>query len=300
MTQEKTLAEIYKKHFGKTVQKIKPLGKGAEGSVYLICSESGKTAVKVGTNASALLEERKMLDFLRSNGCKKAPQTFFFEQTQTAGLLAMEYISGTSGKSKKLLLTKNKKKLAKDIVETLETIQSIKSEKYGDYQNPTFDSWEEFYMSRFEPIFAFAKKSFESGKLSSTVFNAVSAAKSNFHEIFAVASSPACLCHGDFWLPNMIIDTKNSTLRGVLDPFKMIFAESEYELFGLTVGGGKNLHLYQLYKSRNQTSPLCDTKLELYALVNELDWMKNGADVSNNYLDYRAKRFLLESKKANL
>ena len=49
-----------------------------------------------------------------------------------------------------------------------------------------------------------------------------------------------------------------------------MWAEPEYELFALTVGGSKKLKLYENYKSRIVPTEHCDLKVEMYALYNEL------------------------------
>ena len=49
---------------------------------------------------------------------------------------------------------------------------------------------------------------------------------------------------------------------------------SEYELFVLTVGYGKNLRFYDIYKSKVETTKYSDLKVELYALFIELYWYK--------------------------
>lgn len=83
------------------------------------------------------------------------------------------------------------------------------------------------------------------------------------------------------------------TLNGVIDPFNVMWAEPEYELFTLTVGYGNNLHLYDIYKSKIKTSPSCDVKVELYALFNELLWYKTLGRVGFGYLKFRSKRLVL-------
>lgn len=82
------------------------------------------------------------------------------------------------------------------------------------------------------------------------------------------------------------------SLKGVIDPFNVMWTEPEYELFALTVGYGKNLHLYDIYKSKTDTSENCDIKVELYALFNELLWYKTLGKVGFRYLEYRSKRLL--------
>ena len=106
------------------------------------------------------------------------------------------------------------------------------------------------------------------------------------------------MTHGDYWMPNFIVDIENMSLKGVIDPFNVMWTEPEYELFTLTVGYGKNLHLYDIYKSKVKTSKNCDIKVELYALFNEFLWYMTLGKIGFGYLEYRSRR-LLKAIKSN-
>ena len=58
--------------------------------------------------------------------------------------------------------------------------------------------------------------------------------------------------------------------------------------------------LYKNYKKRKQVSKYCDLKIELYALINELDWYKKLGFCPMDYLYYRAKRLIKQVKKNKL
>ena len=83
-------------------------------------------------------------------------------------------------------------------------------------------------------------------------------------------------------------------LLAAVDPFNVMWAEPEYELFAMTVGYGEKLRLYELYKSKVQTSEYCDLKLEMYALYSELLWYKKLGSITHSYLKMRAKKLLKE------
>lgn len=108
------------------------------------------------------------------------------------------------------------------------------------------------------------------------------------------------LIHGDYWQPNFIADKNTYELLGVIDPFNIMWAEAEYELFTLTVGGSQELRLYENYKSKVSTGKYCDLKVEMYALYNELLWHKKLGTFNNDYLIYRANRLIKQLKKNNL
>lgn len=60
---------------------------------------------------------------------------------------------------------------------------------------------------------------------------------------------------------------------------------SGYELFALTVGYGKNLRFYDIYKSKVENIKYCELKVELY-------WCKTFGKIDFGCLKYRSKRLI--------
>ena len=116
-------------------------------------------------------------------------------------------------------------------------------------------------------------------------------------EILRDTDGTPTLIHGDYWQPNFIVNPDTYALVGVIDPFNILWAEPEYELFTLTVGGSKKLKLYENYKSKITPSKYCDLKVELYALYNELLWYKKLGSVTTGYLLYRSRRLISQMKR---
>lgn len=292
MDTTKEIEKIINNHFKTKIISIKPLGKGASGKAFHIKLDGKpfELAVKASEHYELINEEKAMLDFLRPRVCYKVPETYFLEVSDGTAFLAMEYIAGVNGNSKKLLLVPKKRHLAESIIRSLTETQKKINDKFGSYLNPEYDTWEEYYYDFFSEIYEFSKKKHQSGQLDKLVFDALELTKDNFSKIFSSSTKQSYLCHGDLWMSNMLIDFKKSELAGVLDPFNVIWAEPEYELFALTLGYGKMLKLYERYKSKIQTSKYCDLKVELYALCNELHWYKRLGSISHEYLEYRAKR----------
>ena len=90
------------------------------------------------------------------------------------------------------------------------------------------------------------------------------------------------------------------TLLAAVDPFNILWADPEYELFALTVGAGKKLRLLKRYKSKVKTSKYCDVKLCVYALYSEMLWYQKGVPVDHTYLKKLAKNLLKVMKKYRL
>ena len=200
----------------------------------------------------------------------------------------MELIEGVEASAKALLFKRNKKKLANEIVDNLIKIHTVHNDKYGPIDNAVYNSWYEYYSGFAKEIVDFTNKS----EASDRVKKAVNLLYEKLYDIIGDDRDNATLTHGDYWLPNFIIDTKSMSLKGVIDPFNVMWAEPEYELFTLTVGYGTNLHLYDIYKSKVKTTENCDLKVELYALFNELLWYKTLGKVGFDYLEFRSRRLL--------
>lgn len=212
----------------------------------------------------------------------------------------MDYIKGMSGKSKYISLVPSRKKLKNSIIDALMNAQRVHNDKFGKYDNPIYDTWAEYYKDYFVDIYAFTKQKFEKNEIEDEIMEAVELINKNFDEIFSFTNNTACLCHGDFWMPNLIIDFWKSELAGAVDPFDMLWAEPEYEIFCLTLGFGEKLKLYDEYKRRNPTTKYCDLKVELYALCNELNWYILLCEMGHDYLMFRAKRLIKIMKEMGM
>ncbi len=296
------IKSVVKKQMNTEVKQIRAVGKGASGSVYLvkITCEPYEIAVKTSKFYDAISKEKKMLDFLSSKVSYKVPKTYFLHQENDTVFFGMEYIKGMSGKSKFINFVPSRKHLRNSIIDALMNAQSVHNDKFGKYDNPVYDTWAEYYKDYFINIYTFTKEKFEKNEIEPEIMEAVELINTTFDEIFSVTNNTACLCHGDFWMPNLIIDFWKSELAGAVDPFDMLWAEPEYELFCLTLGFGEKLKLYEEYKKRNPTSKYCDLKVELYALCNELNWYILLGEMGHDYLMFRAKRLIKLMKEMGL
>ena len=238
-----------------------------------------------------------MLSFLKEKTNSKIPTVYFFGNEKDIGLLAMEFIDGISGTDNSIRFSFRKKHLAESIVNNLLVIQQSHNDKFGPYDNAVYDTWLDYYKEFSDVIYEFSVHMNQKGELEDIVMKAVEASYKNLDKIFSQGTGKPTLIHGDYWLPNFIIDKKSMALLAAVDPFNVMWAEPEYELFAMTVGYGEKLRLYELYKSKVQTSEYCDLKLEMYALYSELLWYKKLGSITHSYLKMRSKRLLKELKK---
>jgi fructosamine-3-kinase len=302
MDVEQIIKNAVEKQLNIPVRKVSHIGNGASGCVYSVnCLNKYETiAVKVSEHSDLMLQEFNMLSFLREKTKSKIPEVYFFDKSEDLGIIAMEYISGVSGTDKSLKFRLNKKHLAENIVDNLLVIQETKNNKFGPYDNAVYDTWQEYYREFADEIYSFSKQMNFENKLDDIVMKAVELSYKNFNKIFIEEITTATLIHGDYWMPNFIIDKKSMELLSVVDPFNVMWADPEYELFAMTVGYGKRLKLYEIYKSKVNVSKHCDMKLEMYALYSELLWYKKLGTITHSYLKMRSKKLLKEMKKNNI
>lgn len=298
MNAEQLIKKSVNKNSGCSITDISQLGNGASGSVYRVtCDDEHSIAVKTSKHPELMKQEFDMLLFLKEKTESKIPEVYFFDVVEGYGIIAMEYINGISGTDKALKFSFNKKHLAESIVNNLITIQQAHNDKFGPFDNAVYETWQEYYKQFANEIYAFSKQMYTENRLDNIVMKAVELSYENFDKIFEDEIKPPTLIHGDYWMPNFIIDKKSMELLSVVDPFNVMWADPEYELFAMTVGFGKNLRLYELYKSKVTVSKHCDIKLEMYALYSELLWYKKLGSITHSYLKMRSKKLIKQLKK---
>ena len=300
MNTELLIKNSISKNLGFAVKDISRLGKGTSGSVYRVTTVDGEPqtiAVKISQHPELMLQEFEMLSLLKEKTASKIPDVYFFDKTEEMGIIAMQYIDGVSGTDKSLKFKRNKAHLAESIVNNLLVIQEAHNDKFGPYNNAVYDTWQEYYKKFADEIYDFSHLKYSKNELADVVMKAVELSYKNFDKIFSDTISTPTLIHGDYWMPNFIIDKSSMELLSVVDPFNVMWADPEYELFAMTVGFGNRLHLYEIYKSKVNVSKHCDIKLEMYALYSELLWYKKLGTISHLYLKMRSVRLIKEMKK---
>lgn len=298
MNAEQLIKNSVKKNSENSVVNVSQLGNGASGSVYRVTYDNEHSiAVKISKHPELMKKEFDMLLLLKEKTESKIPEVYFFDEVEGYGIIAMEYINGISGTDKALKFSFKKKHLAESIVNNLITIQQAHNDKFGPFDNAVYDTWQEYYKQFADEIYVFSKQMHSENRLDDVVLNAVELSYENFDKIFEDEIKPPTLIHGDYWMPNFIIDKKSMELLSVVDPFNVMWADPEYELFAMTVGYGKKLRLYELYKSKVNVSKHCDIKLEMYALYSELLWYKKLGSITHSYLKMRSKRLIKQLNK---
>lgn len=286
--------------FHSKVLEYKYISSGANADIYRIdiAKPPFKVAVKICKLKNLIQNEYETIQFISDRVDCKLPELYYFKENAEFSYFVMEYFEGTSCDSKDLLFRFHKRKLSEQIVDNLIKIQTVKNDKFGSINNAVYNTWLDYYSVFADEILAYTESV---DNLNSMVLKAVRLSYAHLEKILSSTQNAVpTLIHGDYWAPNFIIDKGRMELIGVVDPFNVLWAEPEYELFCLTVGAGKALHLYEIYKEKVSVSPFCDLKVELYSLYNELLWQKKGSNVYDGYLVMRSKRLLKQMKKSKL
>lgn len=281
---------------------ISVVGKGASACVYRIdiVQEPYSLAVKYSNNAELLRQEYEQIKFISDRVACKLPRLYHFGECDNGcALMLMELFDGVNTNAVKHI-RRGSKILAKQIVDNLLKIHEVHNNKFGPIDNAVYNTWYDYYSEFAGEIYDFVKQLYSEGKIRKKVFKAVQLSYERLDKILCNSEYEPTLIHGDYWQPNFIVNPNTYELVGIIDPFNIMWAEPEYELFALTVGGSKKLKLYEIYKSRITPTQYCDLKVELYALYNELLWYKRLSSISQSYLLYRAGRLIKQMRKNRL
>lgn len=275
------------------ISNITKVGNGAVGSVFkVVCDGEPKMlAVKISNNYDLMLKEAGNIQFINDRVDVGMPKIYFLDKIEDYGIMGMQFLDGVGADKLKLTFKpkKLKQKLCLEVVENLERLQSICNDKYGRIDDAVYDNWHDYYRPFAQKVLDFTKCDVEKGKFLSKVYEVMCTAMENYDKIFDEPISPPTLMHGDYWSPNIIVNPNTLDFVGLVDPFNLIWADKEYELFALVACKLKGCDFYKLYKSRNTVSEKCDLKIEFYALFSEVYWYSLTGNKYDGFMLMKAK-----------
>lgn len=302
-----TITDIVESELSCKALNCSKTGSGANGNVYKIAIDIPPytVAVKSAKNGSLLVKEKTYTDFILSKTDIPMPRTLFLkvnnDETQKS-YMCMEFLDGINANDPKLLLRgrKAKARLRDSVIESLEKIQSVKGDKYGSFDSPEYDDWHDYYRPFSEKVILFAEDEVKKGNINPYVADVMRKAFYNYDTVFSEPISKPTLTHGDFWLPNILVDRKSLRVTGVLDPFNVMWADSDYELFAIIAGRGNSYKLYDTYKKLHNISDKCDLKLEYYALFSEMYWYSITHHKFDDFLKLKARLLNKQLRRFNI
>ncbi len=263
--------------FDVKIDNVKYLGGGSFGMVYMLSFNKPpyKVAFKISKAEDMHRKEEAELRLLKSVSPIKFPEVYFaHDKTPDLPIdaICMEFIEGNNLLFSINCLYKSKKKrkaFAKELTSCMHEIHSHTSEKFGPIENPTFNTWQEYYRPFAENIFKESKKYYEGGVIPKKVFSIMEYAFARYDKIFCEEVNVASVIHGDLNVMNVMVNPKTLDITAIIDPLNAMYADFEYDLFQLNNMTGKRYYLYKTYKENYLTSKLVDLKCAFYAMWNE-------------------------------
>ncbi len=274
------LTEAY---LNKKLSSVTLIGGGSFGKAYLCTDACGEKLIMKAYYVSGMEKaEACQLSLLRKNTCVPMPEVYFTHSSEDKSLLCMSFIEGVNALNMKFLL-KNKKQreaFAHSVVAGMLQWHSVKGEKYGYIEAPSFDSWKEFYIkSKASADLAALEKLTEKGKFPRKNLELLQKGFEIFSEVISEPETPV-LIHGDLNIMNIMADPKDMRLTGFIDPCGSMWADREYDLFQLRNMWGDAYGIYEAYKKISPVSDHCDFKVAFYGALHENSMrLKGGISV---------------------
>lgn len=300
------ISKSIKKYIGADLISCKLLGKGANGSVYRadISAEPYVLAIKVTNYSEMLANEVFALNYINGRVDILLPKVFFSHIANDdipINVLGMTYLDGIGGNKINWLFAGKKKREAfkRQVIDNLIKLRDVTNEKFGYVDNACFESWIDFYRPFAKARLDYMSSLQNKGNVALCVEETLTRAYGILDRALNDCGKPT-LTHGDYWLPNFVVDKKTKEFVGCVDPFNIMYADAEYELFALMQFG--YLRLYELYKKSVPTSKYCDLKSRMYALFSEVYWCEilgNSIDALK-YMKGMAKVLKIELDKAGM
>lgn len=271
-TDMNSFIKIIENNTDSKVERIKYVGGGSFGQVFKAKLSDGRViAVKAHRRKGFQYSEAERLTVLAKNTSVKMPEVVFTYGDETSDIIGMTFIEGKNVLSPQFMLFGKSKKaaFADAVVEGLLELHSVKGEKYGDFADPQYESWKEYYITeKQQPWLAGLEKLVKEDKFSRKKLELLKTATEIFNAIPDESEAPV-LIHGDLNIMNIMADPATFELTGFIDPGEAIWTDREYDLFQFRNMWGDSFGLYENYKSRTKTSEHTDFRVAYYGAMNE-------------------------------
>lgn len=268
----KLITEVVTKELKTEVSELNFIGGGSNGKVYKVLTADGKKiAVKAFREKGAQQKESNQLILLSENTRVRMPKVLFLHDDGESALMGMTFIEGRNVLNPLFILKSRKQKeaFANDVVSAMLEWHSVKGEKYGDLDNPQYESWKEYYISeKQKPWLDGLSELAGKGRYGRKNLELLRSASEFFNSLPDEAEAPV-LIHGDLNIMNIMANPKNLELIGIIDPSGSILADREYDLFQLRNMWGDCFGLYERYKLLCNHSKYTDFRIAYYGAMNE-------------------------------
>lgn len=302
-TNSNLVHKAIKKYLNCEMSELSLLGSGANGNVYYCkVSEFPYTlALKVTDYAEMLQKEVDTINFINERVDIKLPKIFFChikDQEIDKNIMGMSYIDGVGAdKLNWIFKGKKKKEFTKSVIDNFLKLQQVTNDKYGVVGGEQYDNWIDYYRPFAKARIDFLTPLVQKGEFPNCVLEILQKAYNKLDIILQDVGKPT-LTHGDYWVPNLLVNKKTLEFVGCVDPFNLMWAESEYEIFAMILY--PQLKLYKEYKSKVKCSKLIDLKARMYSLFSEVYWFELLGKGSFSFMKWVTKMLEKEFKKHNI
>lgn len=298
--------ELSRKYFGEYPDDVKYLGGGSFGRAYFVEIKGQKRVIKLFRITGMHRTQAVETTTLDAHCSVAFPKTLFIHDKDDDipfDAIGMEFMEGiTCIEAKPLFYSKKKRlALASSFVDALLEIHSVKGEKYGLIENAQFDNWFDFYRPTADKVYKFvtSEGSDKRHNITPRMIRLIEYTYDNFDRIFEEPIGEPTLIHGDLNVCNFMVDKKTLELKSIIDPWRTMYADRDFELHQLFNQNGNSYYLYETYKKKCKVSETADLKTAFYALYNEIEcYMLSGVCYAYIYprmvknLERQLRRFL--------
>ncbi len=291
------LPKIVFEKLNKETKSLKYIGGGSFGKVFKAELSNGEViALKSYRVLGSQDTEAYQLNVLSQNTDVAMPKVLFTYEDENIAILAMSFIKGKNVLNPCYLFKskQQKKDFSQSVISGMLQWHSLIGEKFGYLDNPTYDTWFDFYKKeKQEPWLKALQELCNNGKFSKNKMKLLLEATEIFNSLPHEDTLPV-LIHGDLNIMNMMADEKTFVLTAFIDPCGSMWAEREYDLFQLRNMWGDAYSLYETYKANYNLSKYADFKVAYYASMNEAAMRLSGGLIMPLWEDLNNKRLKKE------
>lgn len=213
--------------------------------------------------------------------------------------IIMEFMEGASPFGAVMFKSKKKRRaLALRLADCMDKIHSYASPngKFGDFRNPIYDTWEEYYKTECADIVDMAGKLFSNGVISRETVALVEVCYKNYDKIFYEKADKPVLVHGDLNVFNIFVDKITLQPTAIIDPYNSMWADAAYDLFQFR-NFADRAGFYDECVKRVQPMEMLELRIAFYALFNEIKCAFSSGYSLTSLFRKQTKNLIYEMRK---
>lgn len=258
------IISVIKKDIGKEIIKYEYLKSGCYSDLFLANDiDSNKLLIKIYNDAGFACKEYNNLTYLSKLNFKFIKPIYYRDDNQYK-FMVTKFIDGIT-----LNNVKNVSQVLKqNLVDTIKELHSNTAEYFGDVNaRNKYKSWNDYFVNRSQPALKNAKSLLEKNYIDEEDYQLLIYTLENI-EYFLEENYEPSLLHGDLTTWNIIVNSDETQIEGIIDPFDVCYGDKDYDLFLLEKGNGKKMGLLECFFENEDEK--FKKKIALYSLWNEV------------------------------